>query len=496
MTTSKDAVLERQVLRVGLDPVELEPGSLGTLAARLEQLGRQVAGRDRSRPARRPGCDALPVPAATSSTRWPGLDPARLDQPRPERQEEGLDHRGVVPRGPHLAVAALQFRICSVNGHRALLVRMGRRYARAGPPYIGRSPYLLPVFSSRAAWAAASARLCTPSLERMWLTWWPAVFSAMTRVCGDLGVGHARGPPARAPPARVRSARRWLRGRGPGGLAQLAQDARGGVHRPRRTQLAEGGERGARLVAGQRRATRPTSARASASRASPACEGHAPAGRTRPARGARARQPRRDGPRPAPRAPPPAPRGRPTSRMPDCLGQARPAARRRPRRPRGPRRPAGPPPAGPGAGWCAIASPSAAPRARSRSAAATCGWPSAMRRWASAHSDDGMLLAPGQQLLGLRQPALAHAQLGHAGDGRRAHRRARSGRGSPAPTRAPTRPRASGRGPRARRRGSCGRRRAAGIAPVLARELVDQVAPLARRGPSRPRSVEAMIRLQ
>lgn len=38
-------------------------------------------------------------------------DPTRIDQTRPERQQERLDHRRVVARSPHLAVAGLQLLI-------------------------------------------------------------------------------------------------------------------------------------------------------------------------------------------------------------------------------------------------------------------------------------------------------------------------------------------------------------------------------------------------
>ena len=44
-------------------------------------------------------------------------DAARVDEPRPERQQERLHHVGVVARGPHRAVARLELRVCDVDRH-------------------------------------------------------------------------------------------------------------------------------------------------------------------------------------------------------------------------------------------------------------------------------------------------------------------------------------------------------------------------------------------
>ena len=65
------AVLERQVLGVALDPVDLDAGRGGALAAAVEQLRGEVERRDAGaeRAAR---SAALPVPAAMSSTSMPG----------------------------------------------------------------------------------------------------------------------------------------------------------------------------------------------------------------------------------------------------------------------------------------------------------------------------------------------------------------------------------------------------------------------------------------
>ena len=65
---------EGQRLRVGLDPLQLHPVRLGLAAARLEVLGREVR-RDDLGPASAARIAVLPVPAATSSTRWPAEIP-------------------------------------------------------------------------------------------------------------------------------------------------------------------------------------------------------------------------------------------------------------------------------------------------------------------------------------------------------------------------------------------------------------------------------------
>ena len=62
------------MLGVRLDPLELEALCLGALPAGLEQLGvRSLA--VTVAPRRAAGSEALPVPAATSSTRMPGPIP-------------------------------------------------------------------------------------------------------------------------------------------------------------------------------------------------------------------------------------------------------------------------------------------------------------------------------------------------------------------------------------------------------------------------------------
>ncbi len=86
-------VRERQVLGIGLDPLELDARDLGAAAPGLEQLGRQVAGgharaalRRRDRGVAGAGGDVEDAHAA--------LDAARLDEARAQREQERLDHRG------------------------------------------------------------------------------------------------------------------------------------------------------------------------------------------------------------------------------------------------------------------------------------------------------------------------------------------------------------------------------------------------------------------
>ena len=112
--------LEGQVLGVRLDPVELDAGLLRPFAASVEELGRKVARghlgaglRSRDRGVARSGGNVENAHARA--------DPARLDEPRPERQQEGLDHPRVVARGPHLAMPALQLRVRSRHAYSFLV---------------------------------------------------------------------------------------------------------------------------------------------------------------------------------------------------------------------------------------------------------------------------------------------------------------------------------------------------------------------------------------
>jgi hypothetical protein len=68
-------VVERQVLGIGLDPLDVEAMCLLPTRPRCQQSGVRSLAVTRA-PRRAAGIDALPVPAATSSTRAPALMPA------------------------------------------------------------------------------------------------------------------------------------------------------------------------------------------------------------------------------------------------------------------------------------------------------------------------------------------------------------------------------------------------------------------------------------
>jgi hypothetical protein len=147
------------VLGVALDPLELDAGQLRAAPARLEQLGRQVAGRDLRAVLRR-GDRGVAGAGGDVEDPQSGADAARLDEPRPERQKERLDHGGVVAGCPHRAMTRLDCGVrralllllvavgeasAAVRGHRASFVggptvcRIARRYSAAtqwdaGPP--------------------------------------------------------------------------------------------------------------------------------------------------------------------------------------------------------------------------------------------------------------------------------------------------------------------------------------------------------------------------
>ena len=124
-----------------------------------------------------------------------------------------------------------------------------------------------------------------------------------------------------------------------------------------------------------------------------------------------------------------------------------------------------------------IASPSVSLSPRSSSSTATCGRPSAMRRWARARSDDGCCSRPASSCSASESLPWQDAQLGQGGHRRRAHRRdvavMRLQRGLQ---------RLLGLRPAAAREEDVGVDRAAGAderhRAVLAREVVDELAPL------------------
>jgi hypothetical protein len=101
---------ERQVLGVALDPLELQPHRLGALLAGLEQTRCQITRDDGCPPlCRRDGS----VAGAGSDIEYAVAlgDPRCLDEGRAERQQERLDHLGIVARRPHRAVLGLQLLI-------------------------------------------------------------------------------------------------------------------------------------------------------------------------------------------------------------------------------------------------------------------------------------------------------------------------------------------------------------------------------------------------
>ena len=350
----------------------------------------------------------------------------RGEQVARRRLVDQLGDGGVVARGPGRAVRALEV---GDSGHGCLLpcgVCMGGALRARGAAHIGRTPYPLPISRgqaacARAAWAAASARLRTPSLERMRLTWWPAVFSLMNSVCAI----RAFDMPIAEQPEHLLLARGELAvgaGARRGAGAEVAQHRGGGVHRARGAELLEGGERRARLVARELRRVGGQRARELEARLA-GVERHREAAERgeRPAR--RARRPRCGAPPPAPRARRRGPRAPPTRRIPELRGELGELA------------------------VAAASAPSTSPQARraSTSGASSCVAriaSSSARRQAALEQRGGdvrpalgdaqlreraqrrrVLLAPGEQLLGLRQAALADAQLGHRGDGRRAQLR-------------------------------------------------------------------------
>ncbi len=400
MTTSNERVLERQVLGVGLDPVELE--ALRPPARRAPASSSSGSGRSRS-PSRRgaaAGIEALPVPAATSSTRWPGRDPARLDEPRPERQQERLDHRRVVARGPHRAVAGLELGVCGLRSVMVVprvvwIVRssfaphgrtahrensLSAAHLRPGPPGRRVGGRLGAVADAElgedAADVVAGGLLADDERPRDARRWTCPSASSSSTSCSRA----VSSPPVAGARAGSRS-------------AELAQHRRSGV-RPRATRRARGTPRTRSRASS--RASSGCSSRQRARELQPRLadvERHRQQARRRRARGGPAR-PRRAGPgASATRATASSARA-PTSRMPTSVrerGELAAGAACRRRRPRTARRASTS-----GASSCVarIASPCVPRSPRSSSAAATRGSSSAMRRSASARSDSGCSSRP------------------------------------------------------------------------------------------------------
>jgi hypothetical protein len=101
---------ERQMLGVGLRPVERESGLVGAGAPGLEQLGGQVARDDAG--AALGGMQRRVAGAGGDVEHLlAGGDAGGIDETRPEGEQERLDHRRVVARRPHRAVLRLDLRI-------------------------------------------------------------------------------------------------------------------------------------------------------------------------------------------------------------------------------------------------------------------------------------------------------------------------------------------------------------------------------------------------
>lgn len=165
-------VLERQVLGVAFDPVDGDSLLLGPPAGGREQLRGEVDADDLSPGGGGPERDVAGAGGDVEHL-LPRLEVGAGEKVAPRPLVDQLGDGGVVSGRPGGAVHALAI---SYSGH----VRQhppGGRLAHRAPSLS--APYLPAV--ARAACAAASARLRTPSLERMRLTWWPTVFSLMNR---------------------------------------------------------------------------------------------------------------------------------------------------------------------------------------------------------------------------------------------------------------------------------------------------------------------------
>jgi hypothetical protein len=100
-------IREGQPLGVSLDPFQLDAGRFGSLSARLEQLRREIAGGDFGA-ALRGGDRRVAGAGGDIEDAHSGADPARIHEPRSERQQKGLDHRRIVAGGPNRAMPGLE----------------------------------------------------------------------------------------------------------------------------------------------------------------------------------------------------------------------------------------------------------------------------------------------------------------------------------------------------------------------------------------------------
>ena len=131
-------IVEREVLRIGLDPVELGARGARADAPGVEQLGGEIARHDLGAALR--GRDrGVAGAGADVEDALPGLDAARLDEAGAERREERLDHRRVVAGRPHAAVACLQLDVGGC-GRRAA-ADLGLVTFAIMPPWLGGEEY-------------------------------------------------------------------------------------------------------------------------------------------------------------------------------------------------------------------------------------------------------------------------------------------------------------------------------------------------------------------
>ena len=110
MTTSNAPSSNGRCSASASTQLERDARALGAVPAGLEQLGREVA-RGHARAALRGGDRRVAGAGGDVEDVHAGADPAGLDEPRAEREQERLDHRWVVAGRPHRAVAGLQVRV-------------------------------------------------------------------------------------------------------------------------------------------------------------------------------------------------------------------------------------------------------------------------------------------------------------------------------------------------------------------------------------------------
>ena len=342
MTTSKRLVLEGQVLGVGLDPLELQPGGLRAATARVQQLGRQVA-RGHPRPGVRRGQRRVAGAGGDVEHPHARADAGRRDEPRAERQQERLDHGRVVARGPHGAMARLELESAAVTviltsclaSIDADATAAGRRARRGAPPAWARHPLTWAAIPSRRAAPArraASGRRAWPApprrgARRSWATGTAA--RAISGFESPCATSSSTSSWRAVEPGRVRARRgsRPARDAGDAGAAQPGAPAGGHGGRAEPVEQRDGVEQRLGVARTQqrdrlRRTARP--ARPSAARRR---------GRRRPARArSGAGTTGRGGRQPGAEAPQQPARRRPTRARPRARARASRASRRRPRR--------------------------------------------------------------------------------------------------------------------------------------------------------------------